>query len=80
MFTTALFGANNGIFEIYGLNRMDMWGRGLSQCEQGEGINFSRFCADVLYGRPIILINLRLSVIEITNIRAGLLKRFNLWS
>jgi len=29
-------------------------GRGLSQCEQGEeGVNFSWFCSDVFYGRPL---------------------------
>jgi len=38
-------------------------GRGLSQCEhfsdKGEGVNFSRFCADVLYERPLQLLTFR---------------------
>jgi len=34
---------NFGIFEIYGV----------STRTRGEGVNFSRFCADVFYGRPI---------------------------
>jgi len=33
------------------------WGRGLSQyghfADKGIGVNFSRFCVDVLYGRPL---------------------------
>jgi len=33
--------------------------RGLSQCghirtKKGEGVNFSQFCADFLYGRPLV--------------------------
>jgi len=26
----------------------------LSQCGQGSGVNFSQFCADIFYGRPLI--------------------------
>jgi len=31
--------------------------KGVEQCEQGaKGVNFSRFCADVFYGRPLIVL------------------------
>jgi len=41
---SALFGAKIiGFFEIYGV----------SARTGGEGVNFSRFCADVFYGRPL---------------------------
>jgi len=41
--TSALFGAKNfGSFEIYVVDK------------RGRGVNFSRFCADVFYGRPLI--------------------------
>jgi len=46
MRTSALFGAKNfGFFEIYGV----------STRTREEGVNFSRFCADVFYGRPLKL-------------------------
>jgi len=53
---------NFGFFEIYGVSvRTRRVGR-LSQCERfsdkREGVNFLRFCADVLYGWPFIKINL----------------------
>jgi len=36
-------------FEIYGVSARTKGEGGLSQCEQGgSGVNFSRFCADVL--------------------------------
>jgi len=45
---------NHRVFEIYGESART---RGLSQCghflDKGEGVNFSRFCTDVLYGRPL---------------------------
>jgi len=46
MRTSALFGTKNtGVFEIYGV----------STRTRGKGVNFSRFCADVLfYGRSLI--------------------------
>jgi len=59
MWTSALFDAKNiGFFEIYGLSART---RGLSQyghfSDKWEGVSiFSRFCADVLYGRPLIRI------------------------
>jgi len=54
MRTSALFGEKNiGFFEIYGMFART---RGLSQfghfAEKGKGVNFLRFCADVLYGGP----------------------------
>jgi len=49
---------NIGFFEIYGVFART-WGRGglsqyghLANKREGE-INFSRFCADVFYGRPL---------------------------
>jgi len=57
MRTSAPFGAKNiEFFEIYGVSARTKWevepvltffGQG------GEGVNFSRFCADVFYGRPL---------------------------
>jgi len=41
---------NSGFFEIYG---MSVRTRGVGQCGQGRGMNFSRFCADVFYRRPL---------------------------
>jgi len=51
-------GAKNFLFfEIYGMS-----GGGLSQCghftDKGGGVNFLRFCADVLHRRPLITIGL----------------------
>jgi len=59
MRTSALIGAKNfGFFEIYGVTAWTK-GRGLSQCgyfaDKGERANFSRFCADVFYGRPLTI-------------------------
>jgi len=66
MRTFALFGAKHfGIFEIYGVSKHTRTcggegGKRLSHCghfaHKGEGVNFSRFCADVLHGRPFIYI------------------------
>jgi len=28
---------------------------GWASADKGEGVNLSRFCADVLYGRPLIV-------------------------
>jgi len=43
------------IFEINGLSALTR-GEGFSQSghfvDKGGGVNFSRFCADVFYGRP----------------------------
>jgi len=58
MRTSAFFGAKYvGFFEIYGVSAR-ITERGLSQCghfaNKVEGrVNFSRFCADILYGRPL---------------------------
>jgi len=46
---------NFGSFEIYGVSART---RELSQCghfsnKVGGGVNFSRFCADIFYGRPL---------------------------
>jgi len=48
---------NVGFFEIY---RLSAWTRGEDGWAsadilrtRGEGVNFSRFCADVFYGRPL---------------------------
>jgi len=54
--TSALFGAKNfRFFKIYGMSARIGGGGDLSQCGQGRGVNFSRFCADVFYGGPLIL-------------------------
>jgi len=58
MLTFALFGAKNfGFFEIYIVSARTRGEGDLSQCghfaKKGGGVNFSRFCADVLYGRPL---------------------------
>jgi len=50
------FGAKTfGFFEIYGVSSRTR-GEGIKPvrtfCGQGEGVNFSRFCADIFYGRP----------------------------
>jgi len=52
----AHFGAKNfGYFEIYGVSAPTR--RGFEPlrtfCKQEGGINFSRFCADALYGRSL---------------------------
>jgi len=52
MRTSALFGVKNfRFFEIYGVFARTRR-KGISQCgQEGKGVNFSRFCADFLYGR-----------------------------
>jgi len=63
MRTSALFGAKNKTlyfskFMVY-LHEQGGGGRGLSQCGShfaDGGVNFSRFCADVFYGRPLTTI------------------------
>jgi len=60
MRTSAIFGAKYlRIFRNLWCVRTDK-GRGFSKCghfeDKGKGINFSRFCADVFYGRPLISI------------------------
>jgi len=57
MRTSALFDAKNtGFFEIYGVSAR-IRSEGVESvriiCGQGGGVNFSRFCADVLYGLPL---------------------------
>jgi len=57
MRTYALFGAKNfGFFEIYGVSARTRK-EGLSQCghfsNNGEGVNFSRFCTDFFNGLPL---------------------------
>jgi len=60
---TTLFGEKNFVFfEIYGVSartRAEEVGPVMSFCGQGEwGANFLRFCADVLYERPLTSINM----------------------
>jgi len=58
MWTSALFGKKNfGFFEIYGVSAQTM-GEGVESVRTffGQGVNFSRFCAVVFYGRPLNLI------------------------
>jgi len=54
MRTYALFGSKNfGFFEITGVSARTR-GKGVEPVRtKGEGVNFSRFCADVFYGRPL---------------------------
>jgi len=57
MRTSALFGAKNfEFFEIYGVSAR-IRGERVSQSGdffgQGGGVHFSRFCADVFYGRSL---------------------------
>jgi len=70
MWTSALFNAKNiGFFEIYGMSAR---AREVEPVQtffgQGGGVNFSRFCADVLYGRPLTKINLVILIIIICNL------------
>jgi len=48
---------NLRIFRNLWCVRTDKGGGRLSKCghfaNKGEGVNFSRFCADVIYGRPL---------------------------
>jgi len=57
MRTSALFGTKIiGFFLIYVSARTMGGGEGASADilrTKGEGVNFSQFCADVLYGRPL---------------------------
>jgi len=59
MRTSALFDAKHSVFfEIYGVSART-GGKGVEPvrtfCGQGgRGINFSRFCANVFYGWPLI--------------------------
>jgi len=58
MQTYALCGANNsGFFEIYVMCTHGKAGRGFKAVRTffRRGFNFSRFCADVFYGRPLFL-------------------------
>jgi len=55
--TSALFGAKNSeFFEIYMVcpHGQGVGGRASADIlrTREEGVNFSRFCADALYGRP----------------------------
>jgi len=56
MWTSALFSTKNfGFFEIYGVSARTR-GRVVEPVRRffGQGgVNFSRFCADFFYGRPI---------------------------
>jgi len=58
MRTSTLFGAKTSDFSKYIVCPHEQGGRGLSQCGhfvgKEEGGNFSRFCADVFYGRSLI--------------------------
>jgi len=58
MRTSAIFGVKAPDFsKIYGVSA---WTKGggveplRTFCGQRGGVNFSRFCADALYGRPLI--------------------------
>jgi len=60
MRTCAVFGVKYfGFFKIYGVSTRTKGRRVEPEwtfCEQGVGgeeVNFSRFCVDVLYGRPL---------------------------
>jgi len=58
MRTSSLFCAKNfGFFKIYCVSARIRGEKGLNQCghfsDKREGVNFSRFCADVFYGRPL---------------------------
>jgi len=61
MRTSALFGAINlGFFEIYDVSAQTR-GEGVKPVRSffgqgGGGVNFSRFCADVFYGRSLNII------------------------
>jgi len=49
---SALFGAKTiGFFEIYVVSART---GGVEPVRTTEGVHFSRFCADVLYGQPLI--------------------------
>jgi len=71
--------------EIYVVSRTDgEERRGLSQCghfsDRGEGVNFSRFCADVLYGRlltanSMLWPNCEINIIKNFKISKYILKR-----
>jgi len=71
MQTSALFGAKNiGFFEIYGesAQRKGVGGGRASAYvlrKRVGGINFSRFSADVFYGRPLIKIRFEISLLMI---------------
>jgi len=59
MRTYALFGAKNvGFFAIYGVSARTIRGGGVEPVrtfsDKGGGVNFSRFCVDVFYERPLI--------------------------
>jgi len=57
MRTSALFGAKTPDFSKFMVCSHGQGERWLSQCghfsDKGERVNFSRFSADVLYGRPL---------------------------
>jgi len=60
MRTSALYGAKNfGFFENYDTSARTKERRGCASADifrtRGEGVNFSRFCADVFNGRPVTL-------------------------
>jgi len=55
---SALFGAKNfKFFEIYGVSARTTVGGGVEPVRtffgQGGGVNYSRFCVDVFYGRSL---------------------------
>jgi len=62
MRTSALFDAKNSAF--FEIDVVSARTRELSKCGyfayKGEGVNFLRFCADVFYGLPLILYNVRI--------------------
>jgi len=58
MRTSAFFRQKNfGFFEMFSVSARTR-GRGFSQCrhfsDKEGGVNFSQFCPDIFYGRPLI--------------------------
>jgi len=61
MWTSALFGAKIIWFSKF-MVYPHRQGKGLSQSDilrtRGKGVSFSRFCADIFFGRPLTICNL----------------------
>jgi len=56
---SAVFEANTfNFFEIYVVSSRTRGSLSIANIlrTRGEGVNFSRFCADVFYGRPLTLL------------------------
>jgi len=62
MRTSALFVAKNfGFFEIYGVSARTREVEPVRAFFGQEGVSFSRYCADVFYGRPLVVKTISLS-------------------